>query len=487
MKVEDIHDKAKRAANTSKIYYETDIVAEGFGIRFDEVGTHANADLLKGLRKANFSKVFDLSDERGVVDISNDAEHFEIFRKSLVENNRLSDLKKKIDEMLTMYGDDQIIADEVQHVFKSFYPQWEHTKDRIVPESITEHQKKTLRNARIMNDIQEANLNSRELSKKYKTSLSTISQLRKRVRKGDFNEPVSSQAVRAIILPPRSQLKELVGRRYSRDGFVASNWFELITAIKQEFPYLQQYKDNSLEKQIRKVLGIRALQNNRKQYKPTFKDFMLKQTLVGFLTVNLLYGREKVLFFDQSSVVPGGFKSTSLGDNMLKPFRGHQYGMPNLNFLAAIDVLNGTTAVRVSKYSARSDDVVNFITEVITHLCSKTPKAEWGWHIVLDNAGYQKTAAFKNLVNKLPINIIYNVPSSPFLNLIEDFFLSVKHEFRDQYYTSRHQAIQSLSAGLRNTCQKGYAWIIRKFLRLMRDNIERMWEANRYVLLQMPG
>lgn len=70
----------------------------------------------------------------------------------------------------------------------------------------------------------------------------------------------------------------------------------------------------------------------------------------------------------------------------------------------------------------------NHIVDLVLKIQEKKPNIT----VFADNASYNKSRRTKEALKENGVNIVYNVPYTPILNPIEQFFLVVKTEYKKQ-------------------------------------------------------
>lgn len=221
------------------------------------------------------------------------------------------------------------------------------------------------------------------------------------------------------------------------------------------------------------MTSIRALKIQRKPSKTEPRTHLFAQIKVANLLFSLLESRSRIAFFDETTLSHKNFKKTGLGTSVMKPHVTF-YGMRKFHILTMF-TLEGRVAIQFSTNPNNSTSIIDFFRQAIPHFINHEDHRKLT--VFLDNLIAQKTAAFKNIVNKLPICLCYTVPCTSYLNLIEDFFLNVKQIFKDQYYQGDKILVRTFIKGLKNELEeRDRAWMVRKLAfeverRIMMDDL----------------
>jgi transposase len=128
-------------------------------------------------------------------------------------------------------------------------------------------------------------------------------------------------------------------------------------------------------------------------------------------------GQREVFFVDASHFVYGAFLDYLWC--AVRLFVPTGAGRQRLNVLGAVGYSSGKVVTEINTGSVSSDEVCALLRS-IRRRCRKPVT------VVLDNARYQRTAAVRELAEKLNIELLYLPPYSPNLNLIERVWKLVK-------------------------------------------------------------
>lgn len=271
-----------------------------------------------------------------------------------------------------------------------------------------------------------------------------------------------------IDLPPADEMQSFLYNLYLSRGYIANNWPQLADAYCDHFNKPKdQFRKSSIIRRLRKQFKLGSYRIKGKQSKPHTSVFLQKQALVAKVILTLIMENEGVLFFDQSSVDIHSFKKTAIGSHHMKPLKSLPDPNASLCLLSVIS-MDGFTAVQFSNSSAKTNDARQFLEHAVEKY-SRYTNNEKPITVVMDNAAYQKTAYFKERLTSHNINVIYNVPASPFNNLVEDFFLGAKKFIRTELPWGKQALFDLLEKGIKDTVSKGYSWIWKRFI----HNVEK--------------
>lgn len=303
----------------------------------------------------------------------------------------------------------------------------------------------------------------KQIAKEQKTSIYQVRKLwmdmLAKIKQEDPAPPRDNR--RILVFPPRKDVMNFFKQYYVREGHLGISWNELTEKFCKEFD-IKGYTLKSIAKKLKKSYGVKSYRTRRRQSKVPPEEFLKRQLSVSLVVSAMLASGEAILFFDQSSIDINSFKKSALGTKLLFPTINPLTKTQSIFFLTAISH-DGFTAIQFSNQSARGSDVLRFIDHVI-HKFNRVTEDGKSIYIVLDNAGYQKTAEFKRIPEAKGVGLLYNIPNAPYNNIVEDFFLKLKQKFRSSHPVPYHQALNLLTESLISTVREGYDWIVRKFV-----------------------
>ena len=334
---------------------------------------------------------------------------------------------------------------------------------------------------RILADLSgPANMSYKEIAKKHGTSTSRVSGVFKTISELNRLPSETKRLNRKLFrMPPRTEVKGFLDVEWAKNGYLATSWKELIARFKLRFPHLKDFSGKTISNQLRVFARVRMMADKRIQNKATPVEFFTKQLAVASVLVKLHLANERVIYFDQSSIQLGSFKSRSLGTTELKPIVYTRNFPDTLFFLAAIDV-SGFVAIQFMLKSAASNEVACFIDDTMKRIRSEArDRYDKGCFVVMDNAGYHKTGIVKGLCKIHPMNIIYTVPCSPVLNIVEDFFLKVKQFVRSTHYENPNEIEKLLLKGVGSALAVDPKWMMRKFIEIMHEKVRIVLRMNK--------
>ena len=266
-------------------------------------------------------------------------------------------------------------------------------------------------------------------------------------------------------------LKQFVEEKYFSSNFVSMEWGPLMTELKVRYPILNSYANKSLENAIRKCRDLRAVSIKRKPANFNSRILLQRQLLVGSLILQLHSHGDPMCFFDETILSEKNFKKTAIGNSILMPLVAN-YSISKLYCLVMFS-LDGKVAFQFSTVPNTSNATVAFFKQAIPK--SIDTNSQKKLTIVLDNAAVQKTAELKGLVDVFPINLLYNIPCSPFLNPVEDFFMEIKKSFKTHYHQQRENCLFGMLQSFKNVIKRGdFDWMIRK----MAVNLQRRLQVH---------
>lgn len=470
-------DKIKLGNNTqrlvSKVYFKEELNSEGFHPTF-EFEKIEKLNKPNKLISSHMNKVFDFSSNHPkYIDIMRSKEDEGILIASLNKDKDNIKFREYLNVIYSKYGGNLIPSEYIHDI--NVYQTIASEYDNISHPTQTEINlgKRILTESKILQEF--ANnpfANNNTIAKKLKIPNSKVSEVLKCViEKKEL--PYYSQHTNRLIFkpPPISELRVFLESQWAESGCISTNWKTFLPKFRERFPHLSRFKDKTLSNHLRKLMGIRSMVDKRLQTKSTPVEFLTKQLALGLILTKLHFAHEKVIYFDQSSIQLGSFKKSSLGTTQLAPLRATPNFPETIFFISAI-TMDGFVAIQFLKNNATTSNIVqSFIIQVMNQLQKTNKDNTTSWFLVMDNAGYHKTADIKELCTVFPLHIIYTVPCSPFLNLIEDFFLGVKKVFKSQHYEESRQAIELLCRGIKETIVGGFEWIMRKHVGIMHQKL----------------
>lgn len=263
-------------------------------------------------------------------------------------------------------------------------------------------------------------------------------------------------------------------------GGVGTSWNELCTHLKFAFPSLRDYSNSHISNLLRSKTPIRSLVAKQTSMKLKPMENIKKQLIVASFIVKILLEEHPILFFDETILSSSNFKKTALGSKVFVPLRKN-YTRKSIRFLTIFG-LDGTLGIQVTDKDTDSKDIVRFFQSAIPKIQSQLPDHDKNKRIVvfLDNARVQKTKKFQDLVKKLPIVIFYNIPCSPWINMIEDFFLIMKRPFKKRFYSPDQLLLKEVFLAIKNSFLAGTKWIENKFYQNAKRRCDFYLQAAKY-------
>lgn len=274
--------------------------------------------------------------------------------------------------------------------------------------------------------------------------------------------PTSSWTDKPDRFPSPEEIKIFIHQLYYEKGSISLDWGLLCCNLKNRFPYLNKYKNKTLSNRFREHCGIKAINNKRKPKTADVGGYNQRQIFIGSLIARgLLEDPKGIVFFDETIYSSGNHKKTSLGTRNLTPIR---YNRPVKSIHALVMFrIDNEVAIQFATTPSNTEVVINFFKEAVPYFMERKQTGH-RLVVVLDNVRYQKTKAFKKIAKDLGVDLLYTVPTSPFLNLIEDFFLKVKKNMRRSLIPLhlKNPGITFIK-GFRTALTIDAGWIVRKF------------------------
>lgn len=462
----------KEKNKASPIYFREDIIVEGFEPTLTPGGKIIQ-NPVTNLSSKNFSKVLDKKEgTRFILDIGYVEHDFDTMLAAIDRFPKpMEHLRNFLSETYLLYGGVNSKASKGIATYTAICEELD--SERIIPKSTKNKLAARYKEKLILKDIIEGKYPKlKDVAKAHQTTSSKISKILASVVNNQRVPADEKPFRRVMLMPPLVETKTFLSNRHITKGYIADNWAALVKDFRDRFT-IRGFKDKTIIAHLRKALKLKSMIPDRQQNKSSSLTNIQKQICVGSAIGRILNKKEKILFFDQSTIMAENFKNKVIGSREFVPGKYIKFGITGISFLSIISP-TGFTACQFRNRGADADDVHFFLTQVLNKLCSETPKEEWGWFLVLDNASIHRGVLVKDLVSQYPINIIYTIPSSPFLNIIEDFFLSVKRNLRTSFFMSKDITLKNIGAGMRETVLGGYTWMVRKFIRNMRKKLTEL-------------
>lgn len=286
---------------------------------------------------------------------------------------------------------------------------------------------------------------------------------KKQRQQNPFFAPQIETSRKKIILPSKEELTRHCVERYQNQGVVANSWKELVIELKEKFDGLREFKESSIKNCLRKFTPLRSRQAKRKPFLANTRGFHQRQLVASSFVAQLLLSDSPLVFFDETIISQQNFKQKAIGTKVLQPLAFKMYSK-SIRFLVMFS-LSGEIVFQVVSKTPNSEVIMNFFRNAVPKLLQKLPNPKHERLVVfLDNARSQKTKAFQDLTKTLPLNLIYSIPSSPYINLIEDLFLRAKRALRQTFYETNYDINSVVLQNFKDSIGEGYDWIIRRFV-----------------------
>lgn len=473
-RLEDLDELAKnKRADRSKIYFRDDILKPNFKIEI--LDSPPQFPVLEAIRQKTPSALFSLEKGHpGFIDISTSKDDLDVIMSSFFEDVDRVNFKKYSNIVFARYGGELI--DETHWDRIDAYKRAAQTMES--QHLVTKHEenlgKRIAKESLIFEDlVHHPELTFAEIGKRHKTCKSEVSVIVKSLRStGEIPSKTRVQTRRFFRLPPRAELENFFEQEWSQKGFVGESWREVLIAFKDRFPsYSSGFKDKTILNHLIKGTPLRSMQNKQIQARTSPKAFLTKQLALVYTIIKLHFAKETIIYFDQSSVQMGSFKSKSIGTSRLKPLAQIPHMPTSILFQTAITI-DGFIGIEFFKNQMTSSThVKRFLLSMVKKLREIEGDPKKPYYFVLDNAGYHKTTELKSICKEHNIYLLYTVPCSPFMNLIEDFFLKAKSVIRRLAYTSENDVLEGLARGVSLAVNSGFDWLMRKHIGIVYEKL----------------
>lgn len=282
------------------------------------------------------------------------------------------------------------------------------------------------------------------------------------LKSGQIPALAQSTGVRRLVLPPAHAITTVLSQLYSRSGKLSGDWEELIAEMRLRFPELRQFASSTIANHLRKKMSIRLMRHKRIAYKQEVSEYVHRQLCLANIMTMMLAEEVPILYFDQTTINIESFKCKSIGTTQFPPLHKHEFQHLGIHILTLFS-LSGFFFFRVARNSANSEEVVQFLSECLDRLFVSRDTGSSGYMVFLDNAMYHRTKKVKDLTDKYPIRLIYSIPHSPFLNLVEDFFLELKRGVRAEQFHGEHRLLELIGQAVVRLKSADFGWILRRF------------------------
>lgn len=459
---------------SSPIYFKTNFVA---GYKID-LKRGVENPVLWGLddKRLPLSKIlmFESSDDTRVFDLLSSDDFIEQKMDNISNCLKLESLNRIVDgslELIDKYSPPAVLDDIQLCEFPIPTYGISLSENRVFLDSQTLLRKGriSLKRRRLMSDII-ASLKAHAPGASYRTIAKQHKTTVYMVRKVWLENVIKTKRVKkrkTIDLPSHHQYFKFLREKYFQDGAIADNWNAHVDDVVRVFAMgNQRFKKKSIAQKLRRTFKVKALKVKRRPYKLSFLEYSATQTILSRIVLCKLLQDEPILFFDSSSIQLSDKKKTMLGTREMPPFGYQPAFTRSVHITAAISV-TGFIAIQFSDYLLTGTELVNFL-ESSLHSYASEIGFDKPISVLLDNAGYQKISAIHALTRRTGAQFIYNIPCSPFNNLIEDFFLRLKAPIRKLDVLTEAIVLTCLEEELKKIAQEDFWWIVRKFGRIIR-------------------
>jgi hypothetical protein len=257
--------------------------------------------------------------------------------------------------------------------------------------------------------------------------------------------PLYRNRIPAVRLPSYKDVKKLLDSAYLKKGCVSRSWREFCVLLKNAYPSVGGLSDKSIENRCRPLYRLRSMKpKTARQGRVALEQLALEITQ-GLLLCRVISKSENhVLFMDQSSFEYDGRRHVVIGGfdhrphvTLQRPRSIHMYGACTMD---------GLFACRFSDSSSTAQMAADFVSVVCDEYCRvhNCPVV----YVYIDNVRYQHTRVFKSALRSCGGFPFYGVRGSPFLNIIEDYFLYIKQVVKAGNPTNNNEYFRYMKDGV---------------------------------------
>lgn len=302
----------------------------------------------------------------------------------------------------------------------------------------------------VYNSIVDGEKTVRSIANEFNLSYQQVSGWLKRVQSKGELVPLRRNRVPAVKFPSYKSIKKMLDGAYVKKGNVARSWREFCGMLKDAYPSIGVLSDKSIENRCRPMYRLRSMKPKTARQGRLVLEQLRLEVVQGLLLCRILSKPENhVLFIDQSSFEYDSRRYAVLGGTEHRPHVVLQ--RPRCIHLYAACSKDGLFACRFSDNSSTSEMAASFVSDVCDRYCQTT-----GCDVVyvyIDNVRYQHTRVFKDAIKSSRGFPFYGIRGSPFLNIIEDYFLFIKQTIKlgrpknnNEYFYHMKLGIESVSA-----------------------------------------
>lgn len=265
-----------------------------------------------------------------------------------------------------------------------------------------------------------------------------------------------------LRIPSKNQIQDMLNDAYKQKGYIAKSWKDFSSMLQKRYPIKEgdDVNKKTLLNKIQKEYGLRSMRPKRRPFKPTMKRHLQNQLVLAGYIFKQHMANKDVLYFDQTTFQYTSEETMLLGSTDYTPMVTLAKSAPF--HMLAIYTIKGIYAIQFLTNSSNTEEASNFIEQVINKY--KIEHSLNQVQILMDNAQYQSTSQFRSRVIAAGGLIIYSIRQTPWINIIEDFFLAIKSILKRTYGQDTTEYRQAVASAIYQASSIDTSWILRKFM-----------------------
>jgi hypothetical protein len=279
--------------------------------------------------------------------------------------------------------------------------------------------------------------------------------------KGKLPSEINKPKRKRLSIPSKRQIQSMLDEAYKEKGYIAKSWSDFTSMLLKRHPIKEgeQVNMKTLQNKMREEYKLRSMKPKRKPMKISMQEHIKNQLILGgYLFKQMKTGRN-VLYFDQTTFQTQSDDVLFLGATDMKP-------MITLTKSAAIHMLaiysaEGIVSVMFLNNSCNSEEAAFALETTLEVYLPKINQTQC--IVLLDNARYQTTTTFRKRAEEAGAALIYSIRQTPWINIIEDFFLALKSFMRNQKNDQERSIKEEVQKALVQIEGSDASWIVRKF------------------------
>lgn len=450
----------------SRTYFKEEVLDPEFSIVLDNPpnalppmmknGSFRLSDSIEGLARDTF-----------VLDLYTKKEH-QTAVSQIGENTDAQALRRDVDKILgrpsamASFDSTAEVSDENLQSHREALEQ-EKLKSLLEPAKVRRAKDTLDRDLRILNSVFNQSKKLKEVAADERVSVCTVSKICSAFRATGTVKGLEPRKD-SPELPKVEQIRAFLLEQYRSKGWVSHSFKSIVSLLKTEFETLRSVSSQRILRVLKLVFRLRKLRMSTHPAKVSLDAYEeickgLLRCLVTFMLQGCL-----VVFFDESSILEGGFMTKAVGTRGLMPYKRKRSEVKGLTILMAYSS-QGLVSV---KTSSRAPDHVcfeDFFWKTVQHLRDNGSHQNDPLIFYMDNSSIHRRKLFLQQVRDKGLAVIFGPPCTPILNAIEHAFCLLKQPFKQIPSLAAKEMIPALSSALRRLATISGSTVINMYLR----------------------